>query len=88
MIRVDRILNKYLDPEFTNLMETEFENRGVKLALNRAVTKFVGSEGSVEKVVTTEGEYEADLVIVCWFPSKYRLSKRTSRHASKRRNCG
>lgn len=45
----DRILNKYLDPEFTNLMETEFENRGVKLALNQAVTKFVGSEGSVEK---------------------------------------
>ncbi|MEI2341472.1 NADH oxidase [Priestia megaterium] len=61
----DRILNKYLDPEFTNLMESEFENRGVKLALNQAVTKFVGREGSVEKVVTTEGEYEADLVILC-----------------------
>lgn len=61
----DRILNKYLDPEFTNLMETEFENRGVTLALNQAVTKFAGSDGRVEKVVTTEGEYEADLVILC-----------------------
>lgn len=45
----DRILNKYLDPEFTSLMETEFKKRGVTLALNQAVTKFAGSDGSVEK---------------------------------------
>ncbi|TYR80715.1 NADPH-dependent L-lysine N(6)-monooxygenase [Priestia megaterium] len=61
----DRILNKYLDPEFTDILEAEFKNQGIKLALNQTVTKFEGENGSVQKVVTTEGEYEADLVILC-----------------------
>ncbi|MBM7703672.1 FAD-dependent oxidoreductase [Metabacillus iocasae] len=61
----DRILSKYLDPEFTSVVEEELTNRGVMLAMNQSVTKFEGSNGKVEKVITTKGEYEADLVILC-----------------------
>ncbi|WP_110114760.1 FAD-dependent oxidoreductase [Bacillus sp. CGMCC 1.16541] len=61
----DRILNKYLDPEFTSIIEEELTNRGVTLAMNQSVTKFEGTDGKVEKVITTNGEYEADLVILC-----------------------
>jgi len=59
----DRILSKYLDPEFTNVIEEDFRELGIKLALNETVTRFEGEE-SVSKVVTTKGEYETDLVIL------------------------
>jgi NADPH-dependent 2,4-dienoyl-CoA reductase/sulfur reductase-like enzyme len=59
----DRILSKYLDPEFTNVIEEDFRERGINLALNETVTRFEGEE-TVSKVVTTQGEYETDLVIL------------------------
>ncbi|MDO6657079.1 CoA-disulfide reductase [Anaerobacillus sp. 1_MG-2023] len=59
----DRILSKYLDPEFTDIIEEDFKTRGIRLALNETVTRFEGEE-HVSKVVTTSGEYEADLVIL------------------------
>ncbi|AOZ93174.1 FAD-dependent oxidoreductase [Paenibacillus crassostreae] len=62
---VDRILNKYLDPEFTDAIQESFQNKGIKLALNQTVTAFEGSNGVVNKVITTHGEYETDLVILC-----------------------
>ncbi|AWB46312.1 NADH oxidase [Paenibacillus sp. CAA11] len=61
----ERILSKYLDPEFTDKTEASLKEHGIKLALSQKVTKFEGSEGKVRKVVTTHGEYEADLVILC-----------------------
>lgn len=61
----ERILNKYLDREYTDLIEDEFRKRNVTLALNQTVTKFEGENGDVSKVITTKGEYEADLVILC-----------------------
>ncbi|WP_347552537.1 CoA-disulfide reductase [Pseudalkalibacillus hwajinpoensis] len=60
----DRILSKYLDPEFTDVIEEDFRNRGIRLSLNETVTRFEG-QGTVSKVVTTKGEYETDLVILC-----------------------
>jgi NADPH-dependent 2,4-dienoyl-CoA reductase/sulfur reductase-like enzyme len=60
----DRILPKYLDPEFTAPAEKSFEDKGVKLALGQCVSKFEGTD-KVEKVVTDKGEYEADLVVLC-----------------------
>ena len=60
----DRILSKYLDPEFTEVIEEDFRNRGIRLALNETVTRFEG-EKNVSKVVTSKGEYESDLVILC-----------------------
>lgn len=61
----DRILSKYLDPEYTEVIEDDFENRGVTLALGETVSKFEGENGNVTKVVTTKGEYETDLVVLC-----------------------
>jgi len=62
----NRILNKYLDKEFTDLVETEFKARNIELALQQTVVKFAGNEqGQVTKVVTTKGEYSTDLVILC-----------------------
>lgn len=60
-----RVLFKYLDPEFTDRVEAELTAKGVKLALGQTVKAFGGEEGKVRKVKTTEGEYEADLVILC-----------------------
>ncbi|WP_438348771.1 FAD-dependent oxidoreductase [Paenibacillus sp. FA6] len=62
---VDRILNKYLDPEFTDAIQETLQNKGIKLALNQTVTSFEGTNGHVNKVITTQGEYETDLVILC-----------------------
>jgi NADPH-dependent 2,4-dienoyl-CoA reductase/sulfur reductase-like enzyme len=62
---VDRILNKYLDPEFTDAIQETLQNKGIKLALNQSVTAFEGKNGVVNKVITTQGEYETDLVILC-----------------------
>ncbi len=61
---LDRILNKYLDPEFTDILEAELENRGVKLALNQCVKAFHETNEGVT-VETELGQYEADLVILC-----------------------
>lgn len=61
----DRILNKYLDKEFTDIAEKAFVEHGVKLALGEMVNKFEGEDGVVKKVITDKGEYEADLVILC-----------------------
>ncbi|OAS87633.1 MULTISPECIES: FAD-dependent oxidoreductase [Metabacillus] len=60
-----RILSKYLDESFTEIIEEDFQNRDIRLALGETVTRFVGSEEKVTAVETTNGTYEADLVILC-----------------------
>jgi NADPH-dependent 2,4-dienoyl-CoA reductase/sulfur reductase-like enzyme len=62
---MDRIMSKYLDPEFTDIAENAFKDHGVKLALGQTVQRFEGKNGKVSKVVTDKGEYETDLVILC-----------------------
>ncbi len=61
---VDRILNKYLDAEFTDQVEEDFRHRGIDLRLGETVEKFEG-KGSVQAVVTNKGRIETDLVIMC-----------------------
>ncbi|WP_226582197.1 FAD-dependent oxidoreductase [Halobacillus litoralis] len=61
----DRILNKYLDQEFTTLVEEDFQSRGITLAMNETVQRFYGADGRVQKVITNESEIETDLVIMC-----------------------
>ncbi|PMC40544.1 NADH oxidase [Bacillus sp. UMB0899] len=61
----ERILSKYLDESFTNVVEQDFQERGVKLALGETVTRFAGVDGKVTGVETTKGTYEAELVILC-----------------------
>ncbi|MFD0713039.1 FAD-dependent oxidoreductase [Paenibacillus sp. GCM10027626] len=60
-----RVLYKYLDREYTDLVEEAMKQRHIRLALNQSVTGFTGEKGRVSRVITTVGEYEADLVIMC-----------------------
>lgn len=61
----ERILSKYLDEPFTNIVEKDFQDRDIHLALGETVTRFTGKEGKVSAVETTKGHYDADLVILC-----------------------
>lgn len=61
-----RILNKYLDQPFTDLLEKELEDHGVKLALGENVSEFVADDnGVVKQVVTPSAQFDADMVILC-----------------------
>lgn len=62
---LDRILNKYLDKEYTDIAEKALTDNGIKLELGQTVKRFEGIDGKISKVVTDKGEYEADLVIWC-----------------------
>jgi Uncharacterized NAD(FAD)-dependent dehydrogenases len=63
---LDRILNKYLDIEFTDILEEDLRSRGITLALSEMVQNFEADEkGYVKAVVTDKGEYSADVVILC-----------------------
>lgn len=61
----DRILSKYLDPEYTDKIEQSLREHGIELALGQKVTRFEGENGKVTKVITDKGTYAADLVIMC-----------------------
>ncbi|MGH1334302.1 FAD-dependent oxidoreductase [uncultured Exiguobacterium sp.] len=61
----DRILNKYLDRSFTDVIERELTDRGIRLELGQTVQSFKGENGSVTHVVTDKGTFETDLVILC-----------------------
>lgn len=61
----ERIMNKYLDKEFTDVAEKAFLDHGVKLALGEKVVMFEGENEKVSKVVTDKGSYDAELVILC-----------------------
>lgn len=59
-----RMLSKYFDAEYTDRLSKEFQDSGVKLALNQKVDKFTDTGDGV--VVTTDGgDYEADLAVLC-----------------------
>lgn len=62
---MDRVLSKYLDKEYTDLVEKSLVEHNIKLALDQSVTRFEGKDGKVSKVITTKGEYDADIVIQC-----------------------
>ncbi|TKJ91019.1 NADH oxidase [Paenibacillus sp. CFBP13512] len=61
----DRILNKYLDPEFTSRTEESLQEHGIELALSEKVVKFTGENGKVTTVVTDKATHKADMVILC-----------------------
>ncbi|WP_410512679.1 FAD-dependent oxidoreductase [Paenibacillus sp. BR2-3] len=61
----ERILSKYLDEEFTSPIQQSLEDHGIKLALGEKVSSFAGEGGKVTKVITSKGEHETDLVILC-----------------------
>ncbi|WP_381415306.1 FAD-dependent oxidoreductase [Spiroplasma endosymbiont of Anurida maritima] len=60
---VDRIMPRYYDKPFTDLVEKGMADKGVKFAGGSTVKKFKGKNGKVTHVITDNGEFEADLVI-------------------------
>ena len=64
--QMSQVLPRYLDPDVIDVIEKLYVEKGVKLAFGRTVKKFVDDgHGKVAKVVTTDGEFDADLAILC-----------------------
>ena len=61
----ERIMSKYLDKEFTDIVEKSFKEHNINLVLGEKVKKFEGENGKVQKVVTDNGTYSGDLVVLC-----------------------
>lgn len=61
----ERILNKYMDPEFSGQIEQAFRDNGIELALGQTVKSFEGKDGKVTRVITDKGAVETDLVLLC-----------------------
>lgn len=61
----ERILNKYMDPEFSGQIEQAFRENGIELALGQTVKSFEGKDGKVTRVITDKGAVETDLVLLC-----------------------
>ncbi|RLK64198.1 NADH oxidase [Atopobacter sp. AH10] len=61
----ERILNKYLDKEITDILEAKLIEEGVQLKLNEKVKAFLGEKGKVSAVQTSKASYPADLVVLC-----------------------
>ncbi|GAA0068721.1 NADH oxidase [Clostridium sardiniense] len=61
----ERIMPKYLDKEFTDIAEKSFREHGVNLVLGEKVKCFEGENGKVQTVVTDNGTYAGDLVVLC-----------------------
>ncbi len=57
-------LSSYYDKEFTEMMDENLKKHGINLALGQTVTEIKGNK-KVEKVITTKGEYESDMVVLC-----------------------
>lgn len=60
----DRILKDVFDKEITDLLEEELRSKGVDLYLNETVKELVGEDNRVKKVISSNREIEADIVIV------------------------
>lgn len=58
-----RVIPRYFDTEFTDILEADMRKAGITLAMGERVVDFRGSDGRVNAVVTDKGEYPADLVI-------------------------
>ncbi|WP_048001056.1 FAD-dependent oxidoreductase [Lactiplantibacillus herbarum] len=59
-----RILNKYLDKGFTDRVEKDFTDNGIKMALGQMVKGFE-DDGKEVTVKTDQGSYTADMAILC-----------------------
>ncbi|MCZ0718088.1 FAD-dependent oxidoreductase [Aerococcus kribbianus] len=63
---LDRVLNKYLDKEMTDILEADMRERGIQIQLNEMVKGFIpDDQGNVKAVQTSEGEYQCDMAVLC-----------------------
>lgn len=61
---LNTILPTYLDKEFTSVLQENALEHGMKFHGGEKVQEIIGENGSVAKVVTDKGEYEADTVVM------------------------
>ncbi|KRK57496.1 FAD-dependent oxidoreductase [Fructilactobacillus fructivorans] len=61
---VDRVLSKYYDPKFTDIVEKDYQDHGVKFEGGQMVQKFTDN-GDTVSIKTTSDEFTADLAILC-----------------------
>ena len=61
----DIILNHYVDSELSDHIVHLLQDNGVEVLLNRRVTSFTGNDDGELVIETTNGEYTADLAVVC-----------------------
>ncbi len=61
----DSSLSTYYDKEFTDMMDKNLSDNGIKLEFGQMVKELKGENGKVAKVVTDKGEYDAQMVILC-----------------------
>src|SRR5690625_2350054 len=61
---IDRFLPTYLDEEFYSTLIEEAKEKGLEFRGNEFVQEVKGEDGVVTGVVTDQGEYEADTVIM------------------------
>ncbi len=64
LINDEEVLNRYYDEPFQKAMHDNMVKHGVEIRTGERVTEFKGENGKVTGVVTTKGEYEADLVLM------------------------
>jgi NADPH-dependent 2,4-dienoyl-CoA reductase/sulfur reductase-like enzyme len=63
---IERVVPRYFDIEFTNRLQEDMVEAGVNLVLGAMVTEYVDDgSGKVAGVITTKGNYDADMVIQC-----------------------
>ena len=60
----DRLLSKYYDAKYTDIVTKDFEEHGVKLAFGEMVAGFEDNGHGVT-VTTNQGSYPADMAILC-----------------------
>ena len=63
--RLDSAMGQLLDPEIAFHVHNELKASGVAVRLGETVEKIVGDDsGNVKKVVTNDGEFDADIVLI------------------------
>lgn len=81
----ERILNTYLDSEFTDILEQNSKEHNLEFIGGESVKALEGdNEGNVNKVVTDKNEYEADTVLIAvgvapateWLDGKIKLGNK------------
>lgn len=61
---LDSVLNTYLDKDFTDTLQENMKQHGVTVRTGESVKEIVGENGTVAKIITDKGEYEADTVVM------------------------
>lgn len=61
---LDSVLNTYLDKEFTGELQSHATEKGLTIRTGEMVQEIQGENGTVAKVITDKGEYEADTVVM------------------------